>query len=83
MIAAQDEEIFWIFDLVGKEKADNLEGLFASIDVVAKEEVIGLGGEEINAPKSKKTRNKQYLWLRNTIHKPRSKNKTRMLSPPP
>ena len=43
MIAAQDEEIFGIFDLVGKEKADNLEGLFASVDVIAEEEVVGLG----------------------------------------
>jgi hypothetical protein len=42
VIAAQDEEVFGIFDLVGEEEADDLERLLASIDVVAEEEVVGL-----------------------------------------
>ena len=42
MIAAQDEEIFGIFDLVGEEEADYLKGLLASIDVVTEVEIVGL-----------------------------------------
>ena len=45
MIAAQDEKVFGILDLVGKEQAYGLQGLLATVDVVAKEEVICLWRE--------------------------------------
>lgn len=32
MIAAQQKEIFWIFDFVGEKEADSLEGLFSCND---------------------------------------------------
>lgn len=45
MIAAEDEEIFRVFDLVCKEQADCLQRLLASIDIVAQEEVVCFRGE--------------------------------------
>ena len=45
MVTAEDEEVFRVLDLVGEQQADGLEGLLASVDVVAQEEVIGLWGE--------------------------------------
>ena len=45
VVAAEDEEVFRVLDLVGEQQADGLEGLLASVDVVAQEEVIGLWGE--------------------------------------
>ena len=39
------EEIFRIFDLVGQQEADGLEALLSSVDVVAQEQVVRLGGE--------------------------------------
>lgn len=40
MITSQNEEILGIFDLVGKQKADGLERLFAAIHIVTKKEVV-------------------------------------------
>ena len=45
MIPAQEEEVLGVFDLVGQQKADGLQGLLAPIHVVAEEEVVGLGRE--------------------------------------
>lgn len=45
VISAQDEEILWILDLVREEQANGLKRLFASVDVVPKEEVIRFGWE--------------------------------------
>ena len=45
VVAAQDEEVFGVLDLVCQEKADGLEGLLATVDVVTKEEVVCLRGE--------------------------------------
>ena len=45
MIAAEDEEVLGIFDLVGEEEANGLERLLASIDVIAEEEIVGFGRE--------------------------------------
>jgi hypothetical protein len=45
VVAAQDEEVFRVFYLVGKEQADRLKRLFASIHIISKEEVVGLRGE--------------------------------------
>lgn len=45
VIAAQDEEVLGVLDLVGEEQADSLERLLASIDIIAKEEVVRLRWE--------------------------------------
>ena len=45
MVAAQDEEVLGVLDLVGEQQADRLEGLFAAVDVVAEEEVVCFGWE--------------------------------------
>ena len=45
VVAAEDKEVLGILDFVGKEEAHDLEGLLATVDVVAEEEVVGLGGE--------------------------------------
>lgn len=45
VVAAQDEEVLGVLDLVGEEQADGLERLLATIDVVTEEEVVGLGRE--------------------------------------
>lgn len=40
VVAAQDEKVLWIFDLVREQQADCLERLFASVYIIAKEEVV-------------------------------------------
>jgi hypothetical protein len=45
VVAAQDEEVFGILDLVRQEKADGLERLLSTVDVVTEEKVVCLGWE--------------------------------------
>lgn len=45
MVASEKEEVLWVLDLVGEEKADRLEALLAAVDVVTEEEVVGLRWE--------------------------------------
>ena len=45
VVAAQDEEVLWVLDLVREQQADRLERLLAPVYVVAEEEVIGLWWE--------------------------------------
>jgi len=45
VIATQDEEVFGVLDLVGKQKADGLERLLSAVDIVSKEEVVCLRRE--------------------------------------
>ena len=45
MVAAEDEEVLGVFDLVCKEEADGLERLLATVYVVAEEQVVGFGWE--------------------------------------
>jgi len=42
MVTSKNEEIFWVLDFICKEKANNLNGLLSSINIVSKEEVVGL-----------------------------------------
>ena len=37
MVPTQDEKVFWVLDLIRKEKTHNLKRLFSSIDIVTKE----------------------------------------------
>jgi hypothetical protein len=43
VVAAEQEKVLGILDLVGEEQADGLEALLAPVDVVAEEKVVGLG----------------------------------------
>lgn len=45
VVAAENEEVLGVFDLVRKQQADGLEGLLATVDIVTKEEVICLRRE--------------------------------------
>lgn len=45
MVSTEDEEVLGVFDLVCEQKADGLEGLLASVYIVAEEEVVGLWRE--------------------------------------
>ena len=45
MVTSKDEEIFWVLDLVGKKKADCLQRLLPSVDVISKEQVVGFWWE--------------------------------------
>lgn len=45
VIATQQEEVLWVLDLVGEQQADGFEWLFATVHIVAQEQVVGLGWE--------------------------------------
>ena len=45
VVAAQNEEVLRVLDLVCEEQANGLERLFATINIIAKEKVVGLRGE--------------------------------------
>nr|POE77548.1 hypothetical protein CFP56_09195 [Quercus suber] len=45
MIAAENEEILGIFDLVCQQQADGFQRLLAAVDVITKKEIVGLWGE--------------------------------------
>ena len=45
VVPAEDEEVLGVLYLVGEEQAYGLEGLLASVDVVAKEQVVSLRRE--------------------------------------
>jgi hypothetical protein len=45
VVTPQDEKVLGILDLVGKEQADSLKGLLASVYVVTQEKVVGLRRE--------------------------------------
>lgn len=42
MVAAEEEEVLWVLYLVRKHQTNGLQGLFASVDVIAEEEVVAL-----------------------------------------
>ena len=43
MVASQEKKVFGIFYFVGEQEADGFQGLLATVDVVAQEQVVGLG----------------------------------------
>ena len=43
MVPTQDEEIFWVLDLVRKKQANCFKGLLAPVDIVSEEEVVCFG----------------------------------------
>lgn len=52
MVAAQDEEVFRVLDLVREQKANSLQGLLATINVVTEEQVVGFRRETAVLKKS-------------------------------
>jgi hypothetical protein len=56
VITSKDEKVFRILDLVGEQKADDLEGLLSPVDIITKEQIVGLGGESSIFKQSKKIR---------------------------
>jgi hypothetical protein len=42
VVSSEKEEVLWVFDFVSEEEADSFQGLLSSIDVVSKEQVVGL-----------------------------------------
>ncbi len=45
VVPSQEEEALWVLDLVGKEKANGLQGLLPPIHVVTEKEVVGFWWE--------------------------------------
>ncbi len=45
VISSEQEEILWIFDLVGKQQTDSFQRLFSSVDVISQKQVVTLGRE--------------------------------------
>lgn len=45
MVSSQQKEVFRVFDLVRQQQADGLQGLLASVHVVAEEQVVALRWE--------------------------------------
>jgi hypothetical protein len=45
VITAEDEKVLRVFDLIRQQEANGLERLLATVDVIAQEDVVGLGGE--------------------------------------
>lgn len=45
VVTTKNEKVLRVFDLVGEQEADDLEGLLAAVDIIPQEEVISLGRE--------------------------------------
>ena len=69
VVAAEDEEVFGIFDFVCEKKTDGFQRLLASIDVVTEEEVVGFRREATILEQSKEI---IVLSMNITLRKPSS-----------
>ena len=56
VVPAEKEEVLGVLDLVGEQKADCLDALFASVNIVAEEEIVGLGWVTAVVEKAEKVR---------------------------
>lgn len=45
MVAPEQKEVLWIFDLVGQQETDGFERLFPPVHIVSQEQVIGFWWE--------------------------------------
>lgn len=45
MVATQQEEVFWVFNLVGQHQADGLDRLFSPVHVISQEQVVSFSRE--------------------------------------
>jgi hypothetical protein len=66
VVAAEDEEVFGVLDLVREQEANSLERLLAAVDIVSKEEVVGLGRLS-----KVKARTGQCVHLAESLERPR------------
>lgn len=54
VVSSENKEVFWIFDFIGQKQADGFKRLFTSVNVVAKEKVVGFWGESSVLKQSEK-----------------------------
>lgn len=83
MVAAEDEKVLRVLDLVGKKQADGLQRLLSTIDVVTKEKVVGLRGETAVLEEAEKivvlaVDITAYLSVRNQVSGARPEQSRRM-----
>lgn len=45
MVSSQQEEVFWVFDLVRQQQADGFKGLLASVYIIPQKEIVALWWE--------------------------------------
>lgn len=45
VVPPEQEEVFWVFDLVGEQQADGLQRLLPSVYVIPQEQIVGLWRE--------------------------------------
>ena len=45
MVPPEQEEVFWVFDLVGEQQADGLQRLLPSIHIIPQEKIVRLRRE--------------------------------------
>ena len=45
MITSEQKEVLRVLDLVAEKQADRFDGLFSPVNVVTKEQIVGLGRE--------------------------------------
>lgn len=45
VVPPEQEEVFWVFDLVGEQQADGLQRLLSSVYVISQEQVVCLWRE--------------------------------------
>jgi predicted transcriptional regulator len=66
VVAAEDEEVFGVLDLVREQEANSLERLLAAVNIVSKEQVVGLGRLS-----KVKARTGQCVHLAESLERPR------------
>ncbi len=54
VVATKEEEVLWVLDLVGEQEADGFEALLATVNIIAEEEVVGIGRETTILKEAKK-----------------------------
>ncbi len=45
MVPPEQEEVFWVFDLVGEQQADGFQRLLPSVYVIPQKQIVGLWRE--------------------------------------
>ena len=53
MVTPQNEEVFRVFDFVGKKQTNGLQGLFASVNIIPKKKVVSFWWETTVLEESK------------------------------
>lgn len=45
VVSPEQEEVFWVFDLIGEQQADGFQRLLPSVHIIPKEQVVGFRRE--------------------------------------